>query len=168
MTAELELVTGALGGSADAQAPSRAGRRERHPEPGADGVRGHRVRGGRVRSPAPGGGRSGVSDSRSGCAYRRCHVLKAQAPLWARPCPRPAGRWCRERPSSARRSGGQPGLRGLGPAVLQRARRLGGSGSATLQPGSGIVRDKRCFLSELRGEAASTHLLNVLRGMGAV
>lgn len=73
-----------------------------------------------------------------------------------------------ERPSSARRSGGQPGLRGLGPAVLQRARRLGGSGSATLQPGSGIVRDKRCFLSELRGEAASTHLLNVLRGMGAV
>lgn len=52
--------------------------------------------------------------------------------------------------------------------VLQQARRLGGSGSATLQPGSGIMRDKRCFLSELRGEAASTHLLNVLRGMGAV
>lgn len=51
--------------------------------------------------------------------------------------------------------------------VLQRARRLGGNGSATLQPESGIVRDKR-FLSELRGEAASTHLLNVLRGMGAV
>lgn len=173
MTAELELVAGALGVSADAQAPSRAGRRERRPEPGADGVRGHRVRGRRVRGrrvhpPAPGGGRSGVSDSRSGCAYRRCHVLKAQAPLWARPCPRPAGRWRRERPSSARRSGGQPGLRGLGPAVLQRARRLGGNGSATLQPGSGIMRDKRCFLSELRGEAASTHLLNVLRGMGAV
>lgn len=114
MTAELELVAGALGVSADAQAPSRAGRRERHPEPGAGGVRARRVRGRRVHPPAPGGGRSGVSDSRSGCAYRRCHVLKAQAPLWARPCPRLAGRWRREggAESGPRAPGGAGGSRG--------------------------------------------------------